>query len=267
MWVRYIPIWAFLSRRRLGTLSAWAWTGGSRAGAGENALGHAKVIRHVAFEDLGLFAAPLAARGWSIETVDAGVDDVAAALEDADLAVICGGPIGVYETERYPFLLDELAAIERRVEAGRPTLGLCLGAQLMAGALGAPVYPGRRKEIGWGRISLTLEGRDSCLAAVAETPVLHWHGDTFDLPPGAVLLAGSDLYPHQAFSIGPRVLALQFHAEADPRRIEQWLIGHAAELAAAGVDVPALRTRSAAVREAVEAAAPILLDRWLDGWA
>jgi GMP synthase (glutamine-hydrolysing) len=227
---------------------------------------HASVIRHVAFEDLGLFAAPLAARGWTISYADAGIDDIAAAIADADLAVICGGPIGVYETDRYPFLLDEMAAIERRVEAGRATLGLCLGAQLIAAAMGAPVYPGRRKEIGWGRIQLGIGGRDSCLAGLADAPVLHWHGDTFDLPPGAMLLASSDTYPHQAFSIGPRVLALQFHAEADPGRIEQWLIGHAAELAASGIDIPALRARSAAVRGTVEAAAPALLNRWMDGW-
>ncbi len=227
----------------------------------------ARVIRHVAFEDLGLFAAPLAARGWNVTYADAGIDDIAAALADADLAVICGGPIGVYETDRYPFLLDELAAIEARVDAGRPTLGLCLGAQLIAAALGAPVYPGRRKEIGWGRIQLSLDGRHSCLAALADVPVLHWHGDTFDLPRDSVLLASSDIYRHQAFSIGQSVLALQFHAEADPRRIEQWLIGHAAELAASGIDVPALRDRTKALRGQVETAAAAMLNRWMDDWS
>ncbi len=97
-------------------------------------------------------------------------------------------------------------------------------------------------------------------------PVLHWHGDTFDLPPGAVLLAGSNLYPHQAFSIGSAVLGLQFHAEADPARIEQRLIGHAAELAASGVDVPALRAQTAEAGGKVEPAAAALLNSWLDGW-
>jgi GMP synthase (glutamine-hydrolysing) len=232
----------------------------------ENAVRQARVIRHVAFEDLGLFAAPLAARGWEISHADAGIDDIAAAIDGADLAVICGGPIGVYQTDHYPFLLDELAAIKARVDAGRPTLGLCLGAQLIAAALGAPVYPGGHKEIGWGRIQLTVEGGRSCLAGLSDVPVLHWHGDTFDLPPGAVLLAGSDLYPHQAFSIGPAVLGLQFHAEAAPARIEQWLIGHAAELAAGGIDVPALRARTAAVSGMVEPAAAAVLNRWMDAW-
>lgn len=227
----------------------------------------ARVIRHVAFEDLGLFAAPLAARGWEISYADAGIDDIAAAIAEADLAVICGGPIGVYETDRYPFLLDELAAIGARVGAGRPTLGLCLGAQLIAAALGAPVYPGRRKEIGWGHLQLSIDGRGSCLAGLSGVPVLHWHGDTFDMPPGAALLASSDLYPHQAFGIGPAVLGLQFHAEADPARIEQWLIGHAAELAAGGIDIPALRARTAAVSGIVEPAAAVLLNRWMDGWS
>lgn len=225
------------------------------------------VIRHVAFEDLGLFAAPLAARGWEISHADAGVDDIAAAIGSADLAVICGGPIGVYETGRYPFLLEELAAIEARVRAGKPTLGLCLGAQLVAAALGAPVYPGHGKEIGWGRIQLSLEGRHSCLAGLAEVPVLHWHGDTFDLPGEAVRLASSDLYPNQAFSIGANVLALQFHAEADPRRIEQWLVGHAAELSVSGIDIPAFRARSQAMQGKVETPAATLLERWMDGWS
>jgi GMP synthase (glutamine-hydrolysing) len=229
-------------------------------------MGLATVIRHVAFEDLGLFHAPLVARGWTIRTVDAGIDDIASAISTADLAIICGGPIGAYETERYPFLLDELAAIEERVEADRPTLGLCLGAQLIAAALGAPVYPGRRKEIGWGRVSPTMEGRDRCVALLSDTPVLHWHGDTFDLPAEATLLARSDIYPHQAFSVGTSTLALQFHAEADPARIEQWLIGHTAELSASGVDIPALRSRTDTVRAQVEKAAPLFLNRWLDEW-
>jgi GMP synthase (glutamine-hydrolysing) len=142
----------------------------------------AAVIRHVAFEDLGIFREVLAARGYAVRYLEAGVDDLAGPLASADLAVVLGGPIGVYETERYPFLVTELRALERRLAAGRPTLGICLGAQLIAAALGARVYPGGKKEIGWAPVALTAAGRASPLAALEGRPVLHWHGDTFDLP-------------------------------------------------------------------------------------
>ena len=220
-------------------------------------------IRHLAFEDLGLFGEVFAALGWPVEYHEAGLDDLAAPLAEADLAVILGGPIGVYETDRYPFLKDELAALERRLAAGRPTLGICLGAQLMAAALGARVYPGGRKEIGWGEVRLTEAGRASSLAHLAGRPVLHWHGDTFDLPDGAVRLASTGTTLNQAFAIGDKVIGLQFHLEVLPGRIETWLIGHRAELGATrGLSVAALRADSARVgpatvaagRKAVEAA-------------
>lgn len=221
-------------------------------------------IRHLAFEDLGLFGEVLAALGWQITYHDAGVDDLDAPLRDADLAVVLGGPIGVYEADRYPFLSTELAALERRLAAGRPTLGVCLGAQLMASALGARVYPGGRKELGWAEVRLSEAGHASCLAHLAGQPVLHWHGDTFDLPARATRLASTDLYENQAFALGNNALALQFHAEADSRRIEQWLIGHTCELSAAGIDVPALRARSLDIGPGLRAAGAGLLADWLE---
>ncbi len=220
------------------------------------------VIRHMAFEDTGIFGEVLAQ--WPVSTLDAGIDDLADSLREADLAVILGGPIGVYETERYPFLKEELQALEKRLAAGRPTLGICLGAQLIAAALGARVYPGGKKEIGWSGIRLTDAGERSCLAALASQPVLHWHGDTFDLPQGAQLLASSDVYENQAFSLGNNVLALQFHAEADSRRIEQWLIGHTCELSAAGIDIAALRKSSHATGPGLRVAGARMLGDWLE---
>lgn len=225
---------------------------------------HVAAIRHLAFEDLGLFGETLSAAGWHITYHDAGLEDLAAPLLEADLAVVLGGPIGVYETDRYPFLKTELAALERRLATRRPTLGICLGAQLMAAALGARVYPGGRKEIGWSPIRLTEAGRTSSLAHLAGQPVLHWHGDTFDLPSAAVRLASTDLYENQAFSLGHHALALQFHPEADYRRIEQWLIGHTGELSAAGIDIPDLRTRSQELGPGLQVAGAKLLTDWLD---
>jgi hypothetical protein len=105
---------------------------------------HVAVIRHMAFEDTGIFGEVLTQRGWTVATLEAGIDDLAA-LREADLAVVLGGPIGVYETDRYPFLNAERAGPEKRLAAGRPTLGICLGAQLIAQALGARVYPGGKQ--------------------------------------------------------------------------------------------------------------------------
>ena len=148
---------------------------------------HCIALRHLAFEDLGVLAPVLHEQGASIEYWDGGrcaYDD--RAWLEADLAVVLGGPVGVGDEARYPFLRDELRLVKARLDAGLPLLGICLGAQLMAAARGARVYAGARKEIGWGTVSLTPEGREGVLAPLQEAPVLHWHGDTFDLPEGRV---------------------------------------------------------------------------------
>lgn len=224
-------------------------------------------IRHVAFEDLDSFGPLLTERGYVIRYCEAGYDDLAVLdpLAD-DLLVVLGGPIGVYEDVAYPFIRDELRLLQARLSAGRPTLGICLGCQMIAQALGARVYPGGQKEIGWKPLVLTEAGLRSPLAAfVDQTPVLHWHGDTFDLPEGATLLASSDLYPHQAFSWGSCALALQFHIETTARGLERWFIGHAGEIAqTAGVSVPTLRVASALYAADAEAKGRQCLAAWLD---
>src|ERR1700734_3872852 len=188
-------------------------------------------VRHVAFEDLGLLGPLVSSRGYGVRYHDAGVQPVdAATLLAPDLLIVLGGPIGVYETDAYPFVVDEIAAIKARLEAGKPTLGICLGAQMMAAALGARVAPGPVKEIGWAPLALTQAGQTSVLAPLAAKPVLHWHGDNCDLPAGCKRLASTPHCPVQAFSRGPRQLALQFHIEVEPARVERWLIGHTIEL-------------------------------------
>jgi GMP synthase (glutamine-hydrolysing) len=223
----------------------------------------AVAIRHVGFEDLGLLAPLLDARGFSVTYLEASTASAFTAAEAADLVIVLGGPIGAYEEASYPFLKAELQILEQRLSRERPTLGICLGAQLMARALGAPVYPGPHKEIGWSALTLSLAGQASCLAALEEAPVLHWHGDTFDVPEEAILLASSSLYANQAFAFGKRALALQFHLEADVRGIECWYVGHACELAAAKISVVELREQGLRHAAVLQTRARRCFDAWL----
>jgi GMP synthase (glutamine-hydrolysing) len=200
-------------------------------------------LRHVAFEDLGLLAPLLAERGHGVAYVDVPTADLDAVdVLSPDLVVVLGGPIGVYENDRYPFIDREIRWLTDRIAARRPLLGICFGSQLIAKALGARVYASGTKEIGWAPVTLTAAGAASCLEHLADTPVLHWHGDTFDLPDGAVHLASTPVCRHQAFAYGEHTLALQFHAEAVGPALEAWFVGHTCEIAAtAGLSVGALR--------------------------
>ena len=199
----------------------------------------AAIIRHVHFEDLGTFAEPLARAGYEVKYYDIGAHALPARDPAAtDLLIVLGAPIGVYEEDKYPFLREEIDLLTARLGAGRPMLGICLGAQLIARVLGAKVYPSGVKEIGWRPVDLTEAASTTPLRHLANTSVLHWHGDIFDLPRGAEHLASTAICRNQAFCVGSNILAVQFHPEADPTAgIEPWLIGHAAELASAGIDL------------------------------
>jgi GMP synthase (glutamine-hydrolysing) len=222
-------------------------------------------LRHVAFEDLGSFAGPIERAGYAIRYHDAGIDDLARIDPlEPDLLVMLGGPIGAYEEAAYPFLRDELALLERRLRADRPTLGICLGAQLMARALKANVYPGPGKEIGWAPVTLSEAGHAGPLRHLGEAPVLHWHGDTFDLPEGCDRLASTAICPNQAFARGPNLLGLQFHPEARGATFEQWLIGHACELGAAGLTARDLRADADRHAADLETRAAALIGDWLE---
>jgi GMP synthase (glutamine-hydrolysing) len=213
---------------------------------------HATVIRHLAFEDLGCYAQVLADNNISVQYYEAAQDDLSQ-IDPAsdDLLIVLGGPISVNQTDIYPFLQDELALLKRRLAMDKPTLGVCLGAQLMAKALGATIYPGTEKEIGWSPLSLSEAGNNSALRHFAPpTRVLHWHGETFELPEGAVLLASSELYAHQAFAYGRRALALQFHGECTAQGLESWYLGHVGEIEQTpGLSVPELRAQAALYAE------------------
>jgi GMP synthase (glutamine-hydrolysing) len=229
----------------------------------------ALVLTHVAFEDLDSLAVHLLERNFNIEVID-----VATACfplpqaETCDLLVVLGGPIGVYDQQHYPFLADEIACIRKRLSMRKPTLGICLGAQLMAAALGARVYPGKNgAEIGWLPIQPASQNETPEWFApllAADVSLVHWHGDTFDLPPGAQHLAKSERYPNQAFAIEDFALALQFHAEVTATGLERWYVGHACELHHAGITPESLRVDAQKHAPALEQAAAKFWCGWLD---
>jgi len=217
-------------------------------------------VRHVAFEDIGLLGPLVISRNYEIRYHDAGIDPFdSTTLQSPDLVIVLGGPIGVYEGNAYPFIAHEVAAIADRIAAQKPILGICLGAQMMAAALGAPVAPGPHKEIGWAPLTLTAEGRKSVLAPLGATPVLHWHGDNCELPARCLGLASTRHCPVQAF-----VLALQFHLETDPARFESWLVGHTVELGKAGIDPNELRKQAQTFGRATLEVGREVLAAWLD---
>jgi GMP synthase (glutamine-hydrolysing) len=222
-------------------------------------------LRHVAFEDLGRLAPLMEARGWSIHYHDVGEEDLGTVdLGQADLLVVLGGPIGAEEEDLYPFLADEVALVRERLAAQRPLLGICLGAQLIARALGARVRPMDLKEIGFAPLQLTPSGHRSPLSAVGRQPVLHWHGDAFDLPQGISSLARTAACANQAFCVGQHAMAWQFHLEFDSARLESWLIGHAVELAHAGIAPGDLRQAAEEHGAGLETALRHVMGAWLE---
>lgn len=141
-----------------------------------------------------------------------------------DLLVALGGPMSVNDEAQLPWLIDEKRFVRESVESGKPVLGICLGAQLIASSLGARVYPGAQKEIGWFPVHACTH-QSHAFIFPEKMDVFHWHGETFDLPPGAIHLARSEACPHQAFQIGARTIGLQFHLETTPASADS-LINH-----------------------------------------
>lgn len=224
----------------------------------------ALIVRHTPFEGAAGFRLPIEQAGYQFGRINVS-DPEFGSFDwlDPDLVVVMGGPMGVYERETYPWIDREVTGIALRIAAGRPTLGVCLGSQLIAAALGARVYPGPVKEVGFAPIALSEAGARSPLRHLAGVPVLHWHGDTFELPDGAELLAATHTYANQGFRIGDTLLAVQFHPEMgeDPR-FDEWLeqVDYIAE---AGRDPVTLRADHDRLGPAAVAAGRAMLAEWL----
>lgn len=224
------------------------------------------VIRHLAFEDLGSFAAVFARHGLQVNYLEAGVDDLSGlSAGSSDLLIVLGGPISANDVDDFAFLQTEIELLKQRIQLDKPTLGICLGAQLIARAMGAGVYPGLAKEIGWQPIQLSDAGKQSPLAALSAVDyrVLHWHGEIVDLPDNAVCLAATDITANQAFQAGNNVLALQFHIEVTRVGMEQWFIGHIGEIEQTnGVSVAQLRQDTMAYAQSGEIAGQAVLEQF-----
>ena len=195
-------------------------------------------VKNIEIEGLGNFKKSFESRGVEITEINAFKGEKAQE-EDFDILLILGGPMGVYEEDKYPFLSYEKELIKKFYSSGKKILGVCLGAQLIASTFGAKVYKGKwGKEIGWDFI-YPQEQLESVYQN--EIEVFHWHGDTFDLPEGAVRMASSVKYKNQAFRIGTQVVGLQFHLEVTKEDIEKWIEAYKEELAEEKINPDSVR--------------------------
>jgi len=191
------------------------------------------VLQHEECEHLGILNELLLKHGLTLFTVRLYEGETVPDPSECSGVIILGGPMNVYDDKKYSFLKAEDNLLKNVLKNGIPTLGICLGAQLIAKAVNAKVYHGARKEIGWYPVSLTEEGLNSRMfkGFTREFEVFQLHGDTFNIPDSAVRLAWSEMYENQAFSIGDFCFAFQFHLEVTLQMIKDWIRRYSDELA------------------------------------
>jgi GMP synthase-like glutamine amidotransferase len=187
------------------------------------------VLQHVAYEGPGSIASVLGDTGIEVTVIRLDLGDQLPSVDALGGLVVMGGPMGVHDVDDHPWLAPERALLREAVEADLAVLGVCLGSQQLAAALGAEVTTGREAEVGAGQVELTAAGRrDPVLGpeyhglSGTTVPCVHWHQDTFTLPDGAVHLAATRRFPHQAFRVGTRAYGLQFHVEVDAQLADTW---------------------------------------------
>jgi GMP synthase (glutamine-hydrolysing) len=225
------------------------------------------VLQHIGFETLGIIANALEERGVAYEYVRgfAG-QQIPSTMDGVDGLVVMGGPMGVYEKDRYSFLTDEIRLIKQALGAGKPILGTCLGSELLASALGAEVGPSGSEEIGWFPIRLTGQSRSDRLFSGIQTRFVgyHWHGDFFDLPDGATPLALSEKTPLQAFRHGENAYGFLFHMEATGEIVQSMVDGFAHELEKEGIDGQTLIAQASDYLPELQAIGSRVFSRWVE---
>lgn len=185
----------------------------------------AHYFKHVPFEDLGSIRLWLTKTGYTITCTPFFESAQLPDPEEIDLLIVMGGPMSVNDEKIYPWLVDEKNFIHQMIMSGKPVLGICLGAQLIASAMGAKVYPNSMKEIGWFPVYGIPSDDSSVFRFPQSLKAFHWHGETFDLPAGAMQIAKSDGCENQAFQLGQWVIGLQFHLETTPHSARE-LVAH-----------------------------------------
>lgn len=228
-------------------------------------LKKALIIRHVPYEGVAGFREPIEAAGYHVDRIDVTDPEFSRLdLREHDLLIMMGGPMGVYEQDRYPWIACQMRRLALRLEAELPTLGVCFGAQMIAAALGAKVFAGPVKEVGFHPIRIHDHAMDSPLRHLVDVPILHWHGDTFTLPEGVELLASSHAYDHQAFRRGGNLLAVQFHAEMGlDERFNAWIEEWPESVIEAGGDEASLRQAHDELGQVAVAAGQAMVAEWL----
>lgn len=194
----------------------------------------AHYLQHVPFEGLGCIGPWLESAGAVVTYTRFFESSVLPDPADIDLLIVMGGPMSVHDEDEFPWLVQEKRFVRDAIHAGKAVLGVCLGAQLVASAMGARVYPNPTREIGWFPVEGVLHAVPGAFCFPPSTLAFHWHGETFDLPPGAVHLARSAACENQAFQLGSSVIGLQFHLETTPESARTMVAQCGAELALPG---------------------------------
>jgi GMP synthase (glutamine-hydrolysing) len=230
----------------------------------------ALVLTHLSQEGSCSLGRILIERGFRVKTLNVpqkGIDDIDPLKPD--LLVVMGGPVGVYQADDYPFIGQEIEILKARLAADKPTIGICLGSQMMAKALGSNVYPGAAgKELGWYPLQVSAAGQDSPARYLdgAHTQMFNWHGDTFDLPEGVELLASSAQYANQIYTHGHNALGLQCHPEVMAQQLQEWFVMFTGQITGpdALVKIETLRAETAEHVGRLNTQAGLFFHEWLD---
>ncbi len=232
-----------------------------------NAHRNVLVIQHAASEGLGTIEDALNAAGISFEYIRT-FEGQPVPIEacGASALIMMGGPMGVYEADRFPFLLREMKLIEAFLKAGKPILGVCLGSQLLAAALGTPCSKGPKKEIGWLPVQLSPAIEQDALwrGQPSRFVAFHWHSDIFDLPKGAVALASSDVAPVQSYRFGDRAYGILFHIEVAEPNIRKMLAQFAAEVQQENLNPAGILQQAGSFLPPLQQIGATVFRRWLE---